>query len=95
MGYALHMTGDYAAVLAMTRGTRKRYLEFGELMAIEVRALAALNQVDSVSAVLAMVDVRPGARRELVGAMCRLAAEEFAMHGDTASAGQCARRAIV
>ena len=94
MGYALHMTGDYAGVLAMTRGARKRYPDSGELLATEVRALAALGRVDSVNAVLAKVDVRPGALRELVGAMYVLAAEEFVLGGDAAGAGRCARRAV-
>ena len=94
MGYALHMTGDYAGVLSMTRATRLRYPDFDELLAAQVRALAALGRVDSVNMVLAMVDVRPGALRKRVGAMYRLASEEFMMRGDTAGAKQCAQRAV-
>jgi len=94
MGYALHMTGDYAGVLSMTRATRLRYPDFDELLAAQVRALAALGRVDSVNMVLAMVDVRPGALRKRVGAMYRLASGEFMMRGDTAGAKRCAQHAV-
>jgi len=95
MGCALHMTGDYSAVLAMTHLVGQRYPASGDLLAAEVRALAALGRVDSVSAVLPMVDVRPGALPSLVGAMYLLAAKEFVVRGDAACADQCARWAVV
>ncbi len=94
MSYALHMTGDYAGVLAMTRTQRVRYPDSEELLAAEVRALAALGEADSVHVLLSSVDVSPGALRSSVGVMYRVAAEEMLLHGDSARAARCAERAV-
>lgn len=94
MGYALHMTGDYAGVLAMVRDAKRRYPASDDVLAAEVRAMAALGYADSVQGLLASVDMAPGVLRERVGAMYRLAGEEIAMRGDSASARRFAGHAV-
>ena len=94
-GYALHMTGDFAGALSMAREARLRYPDSDELLAAQVRALAALGHVDSVEeTLLAAVDAGPGALRDGVGALYRVANEEFALRRDSVSALRCARRAV-
>ncbi len=74
--YALHMLGDFEAVLATARAGRVRHPDDPGMLAYQIRALAALGHTDSVLALLEEIDARPGSLREGVGGLLRTAAAE-------------------
>jgi tetratricopeptide (TPR) repeat protein len=85
---ALHLLGDHARELKVTRDGLKRHPETGILLNYELRALAALGRVDEV---LRAIDAG-AARTPDPDATIRQAARELVAHGHSAQGAALLKR---
>ncbi len=79
--FALHMVGEHQRELTAARGMQQRYPDRRIGLVLEVRALAAIGQVDRIDSVITASQSLPPTTYWSLGAAMAVAGEELQAHG--------------